>query len=96
MERSDGPFEVIERIGDNAYKLQLLGDMGVSATFYVGDLSPYVEDSIEDPSDLRANPPEEGEVDAGACEQGQTERNQGKTDQDQGAILALFSLTSSR
>jgi len=68
MARSDGPFEVIEKIGDNAYKLQLLGDMGVSATFYVGDLSPYVEDSIEDPSDLRANPPEEGEVDVGACE----------------------------
>jgi len=96
MARSDGPFEVIEKIGDNAYKLQLPGDMAISATFNVGDLSPYVEDSIEDPSNLRANPPEDGEVDAGACDQGQIERVQGRTDQDQGAILALLSLSSSR
>ena len=52
MARSDDPFEVIEKIGDNAYKLQLPGDMAVSATFDVGDLSPYVEDSIEDPLDF--------------------------------------------
>ena len=66
MARSNGPFEIIERVGNNAYKLQLPGDMAVLATFNVGDLSPYVEDSLEDPSDLRPNPLEEGEVDAGA------------------------------
>ena len=70
MARSDGPFEVIEKVGTNAYKLQHPGDIAVSATFNIGDLSPYVEDTIEDPSDLRSNPSKEGEVDAGACLQG--------------------------
>ena len=66
MARSYGPFEIIEKVGNNAYKLQLPGDMVVSATFNIGDLSH----NIEDPSDLRSNPSEEGEVDAGAQAQG--------------------------
>jgi len=41
--------------------------MAVLATFNIGDLSRYVEDSIEDPLDLRLNPSDEGEVDVGAC-----------------------------
>ena len=72
--------------------------MAVSATFNIGDLSPYVEDNIEDPSDLRSNPSEEGEVDAGALAnevQGNPGDQQSKDDQDQGAIRALFSFTSS-
>jgi len=52
MARSDGPFEVIEKVGTNAYKLQHPGDIAVSATFNIGDLSPYVEDTIEDASDF--------------------------------------------
>ena len=87
---------MIEKVGNNAYKLQSPGDMAVSATFNIGDLNPYMEDNIEkpseyysqsEPSDLRSNPSEEGEVDAGAL---------AKEDQDQGAIQALFSFTSSR
>ena len=35
----------------------------VPATFNFVDLSPFVEDIFEDPSDLRANPLEKGEVD---------------------------------
>ena len=70
--------------------------MAVSATFNVGDLSPYVKDSVEDPSDLRTNPSEEGEVNAGACTQGNLKSQQGQGDQAQGAIQALFSFTSSR
>jgi len=50
MARSDGPFEIIEKVESNAYKLQLPGDMAISATFNIGDLSPYVEDGIENPS----------------------------------------------
>ncbi|GAV86581.1 hypothetical protein CFOL_v3_30011 [Cephalotus follicularis] len=50
--RVDGPFEVLENIGSNAYKINLHGDYGVSAPFNVGDLSPFLEDDF----DLRANP----------------------------------------
>ena len=44
----------------------------------IGNLSPYVDDTMEDPSDLRSNPSEEGEVDARACDQGHPEDHQGK------------------
>ncbi|GAV91158.1 hypothetical protein CFOL_v3_34557, partial [Cephalotus follicularis] len=52
--RADGPFEVVERVGDNAYKIKLLGDYGVLTTFNIGDLSPFVEDECI--SYLRSNP----------------------------------------
>ncbi|GJZ18081.1 RNA-directed DNA polymerase [Tanacetum coccineum] len=42
--RADGPFRVLERINDNAYKIDLPGHYGVSATFNVADLAPYVGD----------------------------------------------------
>ena len=44
MPRSDGPFEILEKVGPNAYKVDLPGDYGVSATFNVSDLSPYFDD----------------------------------------------------
>jgi len=44
MPRADGPFEVLERINDNAYKVGLPGDYGVSATFNVADLKAYQDD----------------------------------------------------
>nr|GEU88761.1 hypothetical protein [Tanacetum cinerariifolium] len=42
--RADGPFLVIERINDIGYKIELPGHYGVSATFNVADLAPYVGD----------------------------------------------------
>ncbi|XP_019229481.1 PREDICTED: uncharacterized protein LOC109210515 [Nicotiana attenuata] len=39
--RGDGPFEVLERIGDNAYKLDLPSEHQVSATFNIPDLSLF-------------------------------------------------------
>ncbi|XP_074318603.1 uncharacterized protein LOC141655421 [Silene latifolia] len=52
MPRADGPFEILEKIGPNAYKLNLLGD------YEVHELS---DDHVED---LRANPFQEGEIEA--------------------------------
>jgi hypothetical protein len=51
LPRGDGPFQILERINDNAYKLDLPGEYNVSATFNVTDLSPF---DVGD--DLRANP----------------------------------------
>ncbi|GJW43910.1 transposon ty3-I gag-pol polyprotein [Tanacetum coccineum] len=42
--RADGPFCVLKRINDNAYKIDLPGEYHVSTTFNVADLSPYVTD----------------------------------------------------
>ena len=50
--RADGPFKVLQRIGDNAYKIELPGDYGVSAAFNVSDLLPYYEEGEQD---LRAS-----------------------------------------
>lgn len=44
-------FPSLERINDNAYKLDLLGEYNVSAAFNITDLSPF---DVGD--DLRANP----------------------------------------
>ena len=62
MLRSDGPFEILEKIGPNAYKMDLPGEYGVSATFNVADLSPYHEESEEIPN-LRSNSHQAGEDD---------------------------------
>jgi hypothetical protein len=49
--RGDGPFQVLERINDNAYKLDLPGEYNISATFNVSDLSLF---DVSD--DSRLNP----------------------------------------
>ncbi|XP_071939173.1 zinc finger BED domain-containing protein RICESLEEPER 1-like [Coffea arabica] len=41
----DGPFQVLERINDNAYRLDLLGEYNVSTTFNVSDLSAFLADN---------------------------------------------------
>jgi len=40
MARGQGPFKIIEKVGDNAYTLQLPKDVAVSATFNISELSP--------------------------------------------------------
>lgn len=50
MPRLDGPFQILEKIGPNAYKVDISGEYGVSASFNVADLSPYYEDEEELPS----------------------------------------------
>ena len=54
MPRVDGQFRVLQCVGENAYKIELPGDYGVSATFNVSDISPYYEDQ-EDQVDLGAS-----------------------------------------
>jgi len=61
MPRAEGPFEVLERVNDNAYKVDLPGDYGVSATFNVADLSPYLSDDYL--ADLRIKSFQQGEDD---------------------------------
>ncbi|KAL2490202.1 Uncharacterized protein Adt_25830 [Abeliophyllum distichum] len=58
--RGDGPFQVLERINNNAYKLDLPGEFNVSSTFNISDLSPF---DVGD--DSRTNPFKEGGDDAG-------------------------------
>nr|KYP60032.1 Retrovirus-related Pol polyprotein from transposon 297 family [Cajanus cajan] len=58
--KGDGPFQVLQRIND-AYRLDLLDDYGVSTTFNVSDLIPFVgfgEEEVES-TDLRTNPLQE-------------------------------------
>jgi len=43
--RADDPFEILECINDNAYEVDSPSDYGVSATFKVTDLSPYLDDN---------------------------------------------------
>jgi hypothetical protein len=38
MSRADGPFKILEKINDNAYKLELPPEFGVSPTFNISDL----------------------------------------------------------
>ena len=39
--RGDGPFQILEKINQNAYKVDLLGEFNVFATFNVAYLSPF-------------------------------------------------------
>ncbi|KAF1869509.1 hypothetical protein Lal_00043716 [Lupinus albus] len=57
--RGDGPFEVLERINNNAYKIDIPSDYGyVSATFNVADLSLF--DTGNKDLDSRSNSVQEG------------------------------------
>jgi len=60
MAHEEGPFKVLEWIKENAYKLELLNEMNVSATFNMGSLAPYIKDDFED---LRANTSQEEQFD---------------------------------
>jgi hypothetical protein len=42
MQRADGPFKILEKINDNVYKLDLPLEFGVSPTFNISDLKPYL------------------------------------------------------
>jgi hypothetical protein len=47
MPRANGPFKVLKRINENAYKLDLPTDFRVSATFNIAYLKPYLGEEDE-------------------------------------------------
>jgi hypothetical protein len=58
MPRAAGPFKVLEKINDNAYKLELPPKIGVSPTFNISDLKTYL--SEKDELESRTTPIQEG------------------------------------
>ena len=54
------PFRVLAKINDNAYKIELPKDFGVSTTFNVADLTPYFG---PEESESRTTPFQQGEDD---------------------------------
>src|SRR3954468_1400020 len=61
MPCADGPFKVLQKINIKAYKLELPADFGVSPTFNIADLKPYLGEEHELPS--RTTSFQEGEDD---------------------------------
>ena len=77
MPRAEGPFRIIGQLNDNAYKVDLLGDYGVFATFDVANLSPYLDDNYLE--NLRPNSSSRGENDVGQSLLASTSPNKSKS-----------------
>ncbi|BAT81715.1 hypothetical protein VIGAN_UM161000 [Vigna angularis var. angularis] len=84
--RGDGPFRVVQRINNNAYRLELPCEYDVSATFNVCDLTPFVgdleQDEDEEPQDLKTNPSQEGGDDDKLLAKGPITRSMAKQIQE--------------
>jgi hypothetical protein len=61
MSRAAGPFKILAKINDNAYKLELPPKFGVSPSFNILDLRPYLGE--EDEMSPRTISMQEGEDD---------------------------------
>jgi hypothetical protein len=61
MSRAAGPFKILAKINDNAYKLELPPEFGVSPSFNISDLRPYLGE--EDEISSRTMSLQEGEND---------------------------------
>jgi hypothetical protein len=61
MPRADGPFKLLKKINENAYKIDLPTDFGVSPTFNIADLKPHLGE--EDELEWRMTQMQEGEDD---------------------------------
>ncbi|WMV59651.1 hypothetical protein MTR67_053036 [Solanum verrucosum] len=64
MPRGDGPFQVHERLNNNAYKIDLPPEYQVHNTFNVCDLSLFLTINDDDMSNFRTNSFQETENDA--------------------------------
>jgi hypothetical protein len=47
MSRAPSPFKILAKINDNAYKLELPPEFGVSSSFNISDLLPYFGEEDE-------------------------------------------------
>jgi hypothetical protein len=61
MSHAAGPFKILAKINDNAYKLELPPEFRVSPSFNISDLRPYFGEEDEMPS--RTTSMQEGEDD---------------------------------
>jgi hypothetical protein len=61
MSHAAGPFKILAKINDNAYKLELTPEFRVSPRFNISNLRPYLAEEDEMPS--RITSIEEGEDD---------------------------------
>jgi hypothetical protein len=50
MSHAAGPFKILAKINNNAYKLELSPEFGVSLSFNISDLRPYLGEEDEMPS----------------------------------------------
>nr|KYP60030.1 Transposon Ty3-I Gag-Pol polyprotein [Cajanus cajan] len=78
--RGDRPFQVLKRINNNAYVLDVPSEYGVSPSFNISDLSLFtgLADQEEDSLNLRSNPLQEGGDDGGPWAKGPTTRAMAK------------------
>jgi hypothetical protein len=60
MPLAAGPYKILEKINDNAYKLELPPEFRVSPTFNIADLKPYLGE--EDELESRTAPLQEGRM----------------------------------
>jgi hypothetical protein len=61
MSRAAGPFKILAKINDNAYKLELTPEFRVSLSFNISDLRLYLGEEYEMPSRMMSI--QEGEDD---------------------------------
>lgn len=61
--RADGPFKIVQKINDNANKVELPGSYSIFAAFNVANLLPYLDNETE--LNLRASSVQHGDNDMG-------------------------------
>jgi hypothetical protein len=61
MSRAAGPFKILTKINDNAYKLELPLEFGVNPSFNISNLRPYLGE--EDEMSSRTTLMQDGEDD---------------------------------
>jgi hypothetical protein len=76
MPRADGPFKVLKKINENAHKLDLPVDFGVSPPFNIADLKPHLGE--EDEHEMRTTQMQQGvdDVDINTCDTSTPTHNQ--------------------